>query len=65
MEVLACVRPGFLFGKALISWETRKQKTVALPSNEAKYMAMSDASRGYIFEISLFGAAFYDRMYFV
>ena len=44
----------FLFGKAPVSWETRKQKTVALSSNEAEYMAMSDASREALFLKSVF-----------
>lgn len=35
----------FLLGGCPISWESRKQKTVALSTTEAEYMAMSDCAR--------------------
>jgi len=35
----------FLLGGAPISWEARKQKSVALSSTEAEYMAMCEASK--------------------
>ncbi|XP_019888500.1 uncharacterized protein LOC109611240 [Ooceraea biroi] len=35
----------FLLANAAISWESRKQKTVALSSTEAEYAALSDAAR--------------------
>lgn len=33
------------FGNAVISWESRKQKTVALSSTEAEYYALTDVAR--------------------
>lgn len=40
----------FIFGIAAISWESRKQKTVALSSTEAEYKALSsrESSRNYL-----------------
>ena len=35
----------FIYGGAAISWEARKQRTVAHSSVEAEYMALSDASK--------------------
>ena len=35
----------FRLGEASISWCSRKQKTVALSTTEAEYMALSDAAR--------------------
>lgn len=42
---------GFVFklGKSLISWESKKQKTVALSTTEAEYMALSDACKEALF----------------
>lgn len=42
---------GFVFkiGKSVVSWESRKQKTVALSSTEAEYMALSDACKEALF----------------
>jgi hypothetical protein len=34
----------FILASATISWETRKQRTVALSSTEAEYMALSDGA---------------------
>lgn len=39
----------FFYGNGLISWESRKQRTVALSSNEAEYMGMSDAAKEAIY----------------
>ncbi|KAI0999445.1 hypothetical protein K3495_g8748 [Podosphaera aphanis] len=38
---------GYIFrlGEATVSWSSKKQKTVALSTTEAEYMAMSDAAR--------------------
>lgn len=35
----------FTFSNSLISWESTKQKTVALSSTEAEYMALSEAAK--------------------
>lgn len=35
----------FILAGAAISWEARKQRTVALSSNEAEYMALSEATK--------------------
>lgn len=42
---------GFVFrlGKSIVSWESRKQKTVALSSTEAEYMSLSDTCKEALF----------------
>lgn len=42
---------GFVFklGNSTISWESRKQRTVALSSTEAEYMSLSDACKEALF----------------
>lgn len=42
---------GFVFkvGKSVVSWESRKQRTVALSSAEAEYMSLSDACKEALF----------------
>lgn len=42
---------GFVFklGGSTVSWQSRKQKTVALSSTEAEYMALSDACKEALF----------------
>lgn len=45
----------FIFGGAAISWESRKQRTVALSTIEAEYMAMSEAAKEAIFLRFLLG----------
>lgn len=39
----------FYIGNSLVSWESRKQKTVALSSAEAEYMAISDTCKEALF----------------
>jgi hypothetical protein len=41
----------FILSGAAFSWESRKQRTVALSSAEAEYMALSDASKEAVFLI--------------
>ncbi|XP_068993260.1 uncharacterized protein [Neodiprion pinetum] len=36
---------GFILAGSVISWEARKQKTVALSSTEAEYMAVAEATK--------------------
>lgn len=47
---------GFVFkiGNSVVSWESRKQKTVALSSTEAEYMGLSDACKEALFIRTLF-----------
>jgi len=42
-----CSTTGFFFllAKGIISWRSRAQKTIALSSTEAEYMALSDGSQ--------------------
>lgn len=42
---------GYIFkiGNSVISWESRKQKTIALSSTEAEYMALSDSCKEALF----------------
>lgn len=42
---------GYLFrlGNSIVSWESRKQRTVALSSTEAEYMAISDSCKEAMF----------------
>lgn len=42
----------FIFSGGAISWESRKQRTVALSSTEAEYMAITDASKEAIYLIN-------------
>jgi hypothetical protein len=39
----------FIFANCSVSWEARKQQTVALSSTEAEYMALSDATKEAIY----------------
>lgn len=41
----------FLLAGAAISWESRKQRTVALSSTEAEYMSLTDAAKEAVFLI--------------
>jgi hypothetical protein len=45
----------FLFRNSPISWNSRLQKTVALSSYEAEYMALKEAIKEQIYLKSLFG----------
>lgn len=42
---------GYVFqvGKSIVSWESRKQRTVALSSTEAEYMSLSDCCKEALF----------------
>lgn len=55
---------GFIFklGNNVIEWESRKQKTVALSSTEAEYMAISEASKQAIFLKNLYSEIFSDDL---
>ena len=46
--------------KGLISWTSRAQKTIALLSTEAEYMALSDCSRQVVWMHTLLGELGYD-----
>jgi len=47
---------GFFFklANSIISWQSRSQKTVALSSTEAEYMALSDCSRQAVWMKNIF-----------
>ena len=46
--------------KGLISWTSRAQKTIALSSTEAEYMALSDCSRQVVWMHTLMGELGYN-----
>ena len=39
----------FIFGNATVSWEAKKQRTVALSSTESEYMAMAEGAKEAIY----------------
>ena len=39
-------RMAILFGKALVSWRTQKQKSEAMSTSEAEYIALSECAKG-------------------
>jgi hypothetical protein len=45
----------FMYAGAAVSWECRKQRTVALSSTEAEYMAISDAAKEAVYLKGLVG----------
>lgn len=54
---------GFLFhlGPHIVSWQSRRQPTIALASTEAEYMALTDASRDAIWWRALLKEFGYDQ----
>lgn len=43
----------FIFGGAAVSWESRKQRTIALSSTEAEYMAITDTAKEAVYILKI------------